>query len=215
MSDKSFMTEKYIRENDVINRYCQRKLSAEEIEMFEVYLLDKPSLIEQLEANQILMNTIPHVTGFDLKTSKEKRHWIPWSFAVCATAASVLLSILYFTAPSSGVIGNLDIYYLSSARSATADDESMLRLRLDKEIDTFVLVLPSTEPEGTNFSISLAKLNDQALILSEEKRINDLGEIYLPVNADLLSEGQYELRYSAKNKKNTQIRTVFTVELTQ
>ncbi|MEP4299102.1 MAG: hypothetical protein ABJ340_05400, partial [Paraglaciecola sp.] len=55
------MDDEYITQNDIIQKYLRNKLTPEETVEFEEYIMDKPHLLEQLELDSVMVETMPNV----------------------------------------------------------------------------------------------------------------------------------------------------------
>jgi hypothetical protein len=205
MSDfkKPKMNNEYIIQNDIVGRYLRNKLTADEIIAFEEYAMDKPELLEQLELDSVLMETLPK--AYDAKHQKTvEKNDIMSTFwqVIVGTPARASLGTFAFClvcAMSLNVINNgsslesnygkqgVEIVYISALRSG--DDNLEHELPSSRESQNIVLVLQSQLMGFEDFSVSI--LNDQGTSLFNEAlfKANSDGDVVITLsNAEITKQ---------------------------
>ena len=88
------MDKKYIEQHSIDIKYLRNQLTPEENEEFEVYLLEHPDMLEQLELDNALMKAMPEVSIKQQSTSGSSLlSWISLkSFASGALASAAVMT---------------------------------------------------------------------------------------------------------------------------
>ncbi|MEO0575296.1 MAG: hypothetical protein AAF004_07525 [Pseudomonadota bacterium] len=127
------MDQSYIDQNNVIERYAKGTLSDEELEQFEIYLMDHPSLLVDIEIAEQLPEALTDVLeapGSEPVSAIPTAGWNQLSLAasllcVVALASSVVLyqsnqDLREALADSNSVRAVSSQYFLTATRSNTA-----------------------------------------------------------------------------------------------
>ena len=219
--EKLKMNDETIKQNDVVKRYLQNKLTPEEIVEFEEYILDKPELLEQLELDMVLVKTLPKVAVNETQKLAEKgqQKLSLWQLLfgtplkaslgtglACAMAAVLLFPVMQNQTPALG--GNIELFYLSQVRGAPSEQTFDITQTADTLI--FVLEVEFNQPEP--FTVKLVNQDtNQPITLLPNYLPSEVGEIYISVNAKDMPKGNYIFEYYPvvnKNKKNTSKLTI-------
>ncbi|MFT2089984.1 hypothetical protein [Paraglaciecola sp. 2405UD69-4] len=203
MNTTKKMDDDYINQNDTVQRYLHNKLTPEETVEFEEYIMDKPHLLEQLELDSVMVETMPKV-----ELGKSKPSFWQGIFGTplkaslgtglaCALAAVLLLPAIQ--PPSSPAIGNLELFYLSDVRS----DDYEQKFKVAPSADTLIFVLEAEFEQVTPFNVSLTSESTDQTIFAELTYLpSEVGEIYVPISVQDMPNGKYEFEYYPANDKS-------------
>lgn len=203
------MDKAYVDNNDVINRYLQNRLSPEEIDAFEVYFIDKPHIVEQLELNYGLLQSLPQLQWGTQHKSERKSGLFLWLWAASSSIACLFLIVLYLGNASKPGVEHVELFYLSAMRSA---DEQALLLPLNSATDSVILVVSVPDNEGTTYTVDIVDTGTSRIVFTNRYTVNDLNEIYLPVPRVKLASSRYEVRYKRADKRSSPMTATFVVE---
>jgi hypothetical protein len=211
--EKPKMDDEYIIQNDIVVRYLRNKLTADEIIAFEEYAMDKPELLEQLELDSVLMETLPDVlaTPQKLKTILTKFNWKLVAMPILGISLAMNVGFYMVTAtnelatPASSQIAYLDMLRNSPDRKFT--------LSLENNKHQIVLVISPSKPGIGEYTVSLAQ-KDKETIFSGKFFENSENELVISVPTELLTTQNYVLNLSAETPVvyNEKIAITFTLD---
>lgn len=194
------MDRAYIEQNNVVQRYRSGKLTAEENEAFEVYLLDKPTLVEELELDAILADGLsksalaPH-NNVQQPTQSQGLWGIRWLtanhlWASCCTLLVALLLIQPGQQPAQ-IQGANQVVYLDTLRSS---NQSLTQVTLAKNSQQLVLFIPANPGQKGPFNVELQNAQQQAQFSQSQVPLSNTGDLVLTLKRELLNTGQYQLQ---------------------
>jgi hypothetical protein len=187
----------YIDEHDIAQRYLHGGLTPEESEEFEVYILENPEILEELELSEAMKKFMPkpdsETQGFKYLQSKL------WSILFPATVLAVafsalafmLIPSLQFEAPRS--YGQTEIVYLSSMRSGDTSTYTV-----DGTTEQLVLVLNAQQDGSTLFDVE-ATFADRT-VFSGAIQQDASGDLIVALPLSEIKGGLLEVQY--KNQEN-------------
>lgn len=204
------MDRNYIKDNQVVERYLQDKLSAEEQAAFEELYLSSPDLLDELEVAESLQQGLQDLAMLEKGGETKKRtSWLASVFnsPQYAMAASALLVISLgvsgtlfqrlnqspMTNPGSGSV-TTQIQPLVSTRNAPGS-ESVNKLQLEEIPQNFVLMV---DPGFSSYShyrttVYLKQVDGSQSLIWQGDRMQpgyeDMLALILP--GTILSEGDY------------------------
>lgn len=208
------MNKEFIEQNDIAHKYLTGQLSDTELEEFEVYLMDNPSVIDDLNVEEVMsagMSAIKEPEG--VARPSQPAIALPfWQKSSIATAlGSFVLGVLTMMVFNidHGPINSPQIQYLvteSSVRGGS-DDTPPVEFEFDESSfargsrDQFTLVADTTDYGGTRHEVvinleSPDKKKTQVMKL-EHVVPNAEGQIVLTLNISDFSPGKYEMAISA------------------
>lgn len=219
-SNKLKMDDEYITQNDTVQRYLHNKLTPEETVEFEEYILDKPELLERLELDMVLVETLPHV-----KTQRHEQHKISlgsrspsfWTaifgtplrtsiFTACACILcfSILFNSSNFDTTSPSISPN--IVYLENYRSA--DSTTTLIFKSNEILKVIVIDTPPNSDTGDIFEISLFGVEGE-LVWVREVFANNNAEISFLLFGHEVVQQNYQLTV----KQNGPVMDSFNINI--
>ena len=200
------MDDKYIDQHNVIERYLQQKLTREEKAELEVYLLDKPELLEQLELDSIMKEHLPsvqeHTTSNNVLVDSEVL--VPWWQAIWAKP--LLTSTLSFvfgvvvvllingnndgSAPYSGTI---DLIEVSPLRSSPAQGTPDATYSLSSNADRLMLLLQPGFIESETVIVTIKKRSNNTYLFNEQMNINGQGDVVVYLDKAKFEPGAFDI----------------------
>ena len=87
------MDKSYIEQNAIDTKYLRNQLTPEQTEEFEVYLLDHPEMLEQIELDAVLGSELPNVTLPTVKPFSLSAWFAPASLATGFALATISFSV--------------------------------------------------------------------------------------------------------------------------
>ena len=211
------MDRRYIKENQIIDRYLMNKLSTKEMEAFERIFLEDPEVVQEIELRKRFIRGIRNAdrTGlfqFDNSKSLGIWRWLPVTFPSFPTVAAVSAAILLMVAILQySQIGRLEsvnekqvnqirqmmapqantlLVPLRRTRGPSAGSEPVIRVHLPSSVEQVILELDIEPLSFDNYRFKLEREGTGRLWSGESDSIPPA--IVLP--AGLLVPGDYYLR---------------------
>jgi len=125
------MDKKYIQENEIDIKYLRGQLAEDELEQFEIYLMEHPEAIESLSVQEALITTAGAAlsvdesmnTDSDLGFIERVINWKPIALGSMATSFCLLClsAFLSFVSLNQKSSGEIDIQFIDSLRGAQSN----------------------------------------------------------------------------------------------
>lgn len=201
------MTLDTIRKHNIVHKYLRGKLTPEEVIEFEVFVLDKPELIEELELDGAFSACFPDAIAEPAKPAFDWRQF--WHFPALSSAATIMFALLVWTvwpepaaspAQHSG-LGAAQVVYFDTLRSG---DQAPRRLHLQPGITNLTLVLTPTHFNQSPYQVELANQRSTAFSVSD-LTINGMGELTLSIPAGQLDAGLYQVTITSAMQQSETI----------
>jgi len=193
-------------EDELIQAYLQNKLTPEEAIEFEVYIMDNSELLEKIQMDNLLQNSMRKIQqSMDIKPANAP-FWKPLYSNVIAVASSAALFIVVGSAQLSdsevstnrSAIQSPSIIYLESFRGT----KNTIELTFTQS-ETFKILAIDLPPNATGtFNLSIIDENKQAVITSALSP-NANNELIFILQASTLEKGIFQLDVNQKNNKKT------------
>lgn len=213
------MDKKYVDDNNIKRKYLRGLLAEDELVKFEIYLMDNPELVEELELEELLYRAMPQLENS--QTSQQSWNWgfldIPLRrvFApiiVCLFVIPLgLISLLREPGLSTiqPVFLTSDNYRAASGGGGAAE-ATTLSFQDDGQI--ILLMLYPENEVADSFDVAIrdlsGSLNRQAVGLSR----GDSGYISVELSAATIGEGGYLLeitpRYDVAQTSSENIESI-------
>ena len=169
------MDKKYITENEIDIKYLRNQLSPEELEAFEMYLMENPEMVDDLTINSVLIENIPKVDNKPSESLVSKLfQWKVRSkdIKVGATAfAFGMVAMNLFVTSTSTDKQSMQVLTINQVRSASPSAFAP-SLELDRDAksnEQFVLLLDvSPERSGPYFVSVYRKSDDKQSDISRD-----------------------------------------------
>ena len=205
------MNKKYIEDNNIDVKYLRNQLNDEELEGFEVYLIEHPEMVEQLELDDVLkanLSTRKYLTS--------RRIYFPnllnpnfWShiaaFGIGAFSIFTMLSMVnggnsYETSKFKNIV------YLSETRSSKSDATEIF---VSKNANDFIMLVLETDVKpSVVVDVSLISQETGLIAFQSELEVNALGEILAPIALAKITEGFYRINVSNTLKNQEMIKPI-------
>lgn len=212
----SLRNKQHIERQELARKYIRGKLSEQEAEEFEIHLLDKPEMIEELELDEAFYNCLPEAEE-RLVEKPSIWKWVtqtPVGASIATFACTgVISSILFFAtftteiAPQGLATGN--VLFLETVRS---NNQVIQRINLQphsRYLSLFIQIEVNQE-KPKFYVLSEVNNNTEAVIRGQIKGVdNDEFLILLPV--EKLESATYKVTLKDKNGNDIS-NTSFGVE---
>ena len=209
--------------------YIQGKLTPEEAEEFEVYFLDKPELVEQIELEMALQQHMPAVSlapiKDDVKEQSEQMdninsRWLTKALQpMLASAATFIICLVSFSwywqgseqgqTPEFTGSGKVNLVYVAPVRSGVTSPEASLSLTDSDEQVTIVLQPSNTV--ATEFDISMISPNGKVMREFSQVSMQGMGDLVIAVPMAQFNQGDWIFEIKAIGDSDDVERLVLTV----
>ncbi len=192
------MDREYIQEFDVVHRYVHGKLTAEEMAEFEVYLMEHPELLEEVQIDQAF-----HQYGQQASQVKKDENagsllpdWLKGAFGGVFASAAVVMVMVTGGLFDKGLtpvdsVSESQIYYVQNLRSQ--EQQMLHKIALEKQADVLVLaVTPMSLSELHDMQLFDAKTNE--LIFKDTLKLSDDGLLSIALRTSLLNNDRYSVK---------------------
>lgn len=218
------MDKEYIEENAVIDRYVMARLSEQELEQFEVYMLDNPAVLADIEYAAALHSALqptpePGSSADEEVKSESNRHVLhqrPFLAAamVLLAVASALCVTLYLEnrsmheqlAKDRGLQAVSGQLVLVSTRSDSVVPEVWIDANPSPMIITFEV---PAEFGGSAVIISISGVDSDFFWQSEDAVVNSRYEVQVVMRS--LPKGVYEISAAPMSGQGTEVGSIFGV----
>lgn len=203
------MDKHYIEQGEIVHKYVHGALLEHEAEAFEIYLMDHPEWVEDVQSEQLLKRKLADIPPNRFHASTKRRHtsllWAGFGSAFATAATCVLGIYLYFNSalvpPQHG--GTAQIAYLEQMRSPVSSDRGF-NVTLAPQTRHIVMVLTPAVPLASSYEIFLM---DEANPVAGPFRAapNDMQEISISMPVELLLKEHYTLSVQSKQSKDVEL----------
>ncbi len=209
------MDKNYIEENEIEIKYLRNQLTPEELDGFEVYLMENPDMVEQLELHQAFLENLPkaelvkpgesnlimRLLGGLLNTPRQ----LVAGFSAGAVVSMLLASTVFF---NSGHLELSQVGTLSQLRNS--DDPFKGRTILEFPEDSFgyfsnevfVLTVPVNMEAGVLYNATIYTKdseNEKLSIDVDQLQADEFGSLYLALKVRGYTPGIYLVEISPKS----------------
>ncbi|GAA6182960.1 MULTISPECIES: hypothetical protein [Alteromonadaceae] len=200
------MDQAYIERRDIANRYMQGKLCAEECEEFEIYLMENPDVVDQLQLDSMFIKALP----FLAQSPKQKPTFWQLLFATPARASigtlcagALLFSLVVnfeHLVTSNSTFSSPSMVYVSSARGNTSNVDQTFSLN---DVSSSVSLVLQDEFDVTKtYQINMFINSSSSPIYTASYTPNTEGEVVISVDKEMLQVGLIEIQYSLDESNN-------------
>lgn len=194
-----------VENGDIANRYLQGQLSPEETMAFEIYLLEHPELLEQLNIDQVFIDAIGSVDiqkTDNTEESKSTSFWPNFKWLGLGAIGAYVSVALFSMLMTNSVMMNVDrVVYVETVRSS---DPVQKRIRLSDKDERMVLMLSTSFDQEGPFDVSIVRV-DTNQVVAEFKGVpkTETDDIAIIVDSGLFEVGGYnfELVNNEGNQK--------------
>lgn len=203
------MDREFIEQHDIAQRYLHGRLTPEEAEEFEVYLMDNPEMIEELELDSIFVSHTASLKNLEQKPAP----WWAWFWQKPAGASFSTLcfsvGIMWLSFPwinneiaeqgadtSTGIAGfEAKTHYFEIERSSNAQTPRVIEVS-NKKL-THVFVLAPADLESSVFDVSILSSNDEEIFVFSALIRDGNGEISFATPGHVFEVDQYRIEVTS------------------
>ncbi len=155
------MDKKYVEENEIEIKYLRNQLTPEELEEFEVYLMENPEMVESLELHDYLSDAI---INDEFGVSEKPRNWkellfsLPFERLVFFTFGALVMTTLLYKTPTS----QPKTVYFSQTRSSN----TALEFRFPESSysfwnsDQIIITVEISSLKSSGYKLTIFELHD-------------------------------------------------------
>ncbi|WP_102794521.1 hypothetical protein [Bowmanella denitrificans] len=173
-------------------RYLRGELSEQESQAFEIWLLDKPDVVEQLALDQMMIQALP-AQGRRAKPfiSLGKLFSTPIRASLVTLACCLLVGVLSWHAMTPTQFADVNIFYLEQTRSQST---AANHIQIHAGQSLLVLSVQPVSPDSA-YQVELKAMATQSTVAQFEHLAPqpDSGELTLSVPVSRLKAGEYKL----------------------
>ncbi len=211
------MNKEYIEQHEIAHRYLAGSLCAEEIEQFEVYLMEHPQMLEELELNSIIKT---HASAYKPKitsTSKWRSLFTQPLYVSFSTAVVSLFCFAMFLtiadihfSPTSTNHAKTSLIYLETQRSSSPlGSATDINIKEANELLVFSMSV-SAEP-NQQFDVFI-KSSNGSMVATLNGSGNEYGDLVVSIVSDQLATGSYEVTAIAKGQTEAAFSSTIRVK---
>ena len=195
------MDRDFIDKHDIAQRYLHGRLTPEEAEEFEVYLMDNPEMVEELEIDGLLKSRLPNSRSAN-SVKRGHTKYMDWFLStplrsIASTAAVCTLVFTMLPSPDSTPGVDLtrptDLISLSVTRNSTGLPDASLSL--SENTSTVILVIQAEQGEVDSYQVTVTNQTTKAVMTDEAFYTNSKGELFVPVKLANLESGIVSIDY--------------------
>ncbi len=186
----SSMDKEYVVQNDIAQRYLCGRLTPEEAEAFEVYLLDHPDMREQLELDTLLANGLSRVSIDRPRKRTESKAFLWGIVGAMGGAVFAFFAAFFLILPNSSNIGGASsqIVYLETVRGEPLNNQ--VNLGAERVV---VLVLDTGLNNLTQFSAQMKNAHNTVIETWKGLKSDLNGQAVLLLETSLIDTGSYKI----------------------
>lgn len=207
----------YISRHEIAKRYLQGKLTTEESVEFEEYILDKPELLEQLELDSVMVDSLPKVypTSVEVASKPLFKFMLNWkkTFATTSILSCCLLLVMTI---------KLSVYSGGNLTSQTSPDLiffEVVRGNADEAVVQYngsqtskIFVIDVGGESLAHYDILLEEKDTGQKWEWAEQTANNNGELVITL-AHRLPSGEYALSLRTDGDKKNQYYQYFELKV--
>lgn len=179
------------------NKYLRGKLTPEEAIEFENYILDKPDLVEQLEMDKALFESLPKVEFESSKASGQKERSKKYWFSIFTPLAGVMATAVVFLGiqlnflkvvdPGEGSSGAVQLVFPDSANRGEA-----IPISIKAGVSHVVLAFEPSDFSVEFYDVVLRRSSDRKIVeLYENVAVASAGYIVVLVEQEVVADQEY------------------------
>lgn len=208
-------------------RYLQDKLTPEESEQFETYLMAHPEVVERLEIDSVFVTHLATAKAH-LKDRKSALNvlnsWLSTplrasfaTFAVC----TLIYSTAFVNWPAERGTENDNTDYARDWRHPSTvmlsmtrglDDTTETSVALDKDSTMLLVFLQDEFGKRAEYNVNVLDANGTQVYRADGVSLSSDGDILLPIRADKLEQGDLTIEYANKETPGVIRRLTLSIE---
>ena len=208
------MDKKYIEENEIEIKYLRNQLTPEEVEEFEVYLMENPEALESLELGQTFSDELPNLHNASsgsfltrIKAFFKDNFLSAYSLGLLSAAVFFVGSNLtqFASTPKSNFS---QVVYLSTTRSVSEEGKEFVNVEFPKSSfrsgnqDKLVLALDTGLLQEAEYEVFVESVLDSRGFELSKVKTDSVGQAVILIDLNQLKVGRYHLMLKASENKN-------------
>ncbi len=207
------MDKKYIEENEIEIKYLRNQLTPEELEEFEVYLMENPEALQRIQIDRVFSDNFNQIDIVDRSLSPLSKFYaglletkvFTSAFSFCLGLLSMWVLVSYATFKP----GAAQVAYFSEIRGA--GELPVVRFGVPEKSfsllsrDQIILVIDSGLSLNSDYSgtvLSKTERGELAVRVASRYRTDQFGSLIIPLFIKSLSEGEHQIHLSPHNVDN-------------
>jgi hypothetical protein len=199
------MDKKYIDDNNIKNKYLRGLLTPDEIIQFESYLMDKPTLVEELELDDVFFRVMPR--SQKLQVSPSPRIWGFLNIPLRSALAPIVICLFViplglvavFTEPGTSSIQPV---FLTNDNYRTATDlaSDVTTLEFQDSNQVILLLLYPENELAESFDVAIRDFSGRLMQQFEDHSRGNSGYVSIELLSSAINEGDYLLEIAPTNE---------------
>lgn len=202
------MDKAYIEQHDIAQRYLKGKLSLDEVEAFEVYLMDHPDAIDELRLDTVF---IEHNIAMQPEnriaamgdTGSRLTEWLRPFFASVATAAVCMLTFMWLpTHDSTTAIDNVvvspTLIYVSNMRGNRQVADA--QFDIDEQKSPAIIVVQDNFEKDKTYNVDMFYGDDDVIAKSTSYKANSDSELLVTLPTAKQKDGMLSIVYYSQSE---------------
>jgi hypothetical protein len=212
------MDQQYIEKHDIAHRYLHGRLTPEETQEFEVYLMDNPEMVEVLEVDQLLTVELEQ-TDLQPVSQSKKFSLLNMLFGSPSGASLVTFgccALLFVLLPqTTTLVGTdlsqpTDLVSLSETRSGSGSIDAVISL--SENTSTVILIIQTKYSENGIYNVTVRGQTSDSLITNGQFNANSKGELFVPLDMHKMHPGLITIEYMQHSKPATKRSYQLSIE---
>ncbi len=215
------MDKGYIEQHDIAQKYLLGKLSLNELEAFEVYLMDNPDAIEELHLDTIFIEQkIAIQQGNKTAKTGNLGFWLTWwqkpLYASVATAAVCLLTFsllptLDSTPELDSVVVSPKLVYVSNMRGNRQVADA--QVDLDQQRSATIIVVQDNFEQDKTYYVDMFYGDDDIIAKTVSYKANSDSELLVTLPIAKQKDGVLSIVYYSQNEPEDKRRLTVKINM--
>jgi hypothetical protein len=192
------LTKYTVFEQEWIQRYLQNKLSTQENQEFELFMLEHPEVAKQVQLDAVFQYTLQEAQGKAREVSiLESIKWIwhtPLRASFCTLVVCAGLFSLWFSMANPAAVISSQVVYLEPLRSGVSELPTIHFREQDSQV---ALVVQSYfEDPDDIYNVRVIAKDSQRLVYQQSVQGNAQGELLVVLNRQNVHPGDFIIEVS-------------------
>jgi hypothetical protein len=208
------MDKRYIEENEIGLKYLKGQLTNEQLEQFEIYMMDNPDILDDLNVDQLMIkgSSVSHKADSPFKLSFIRSLFGDWRLVnSLASFALGLVAMAMFSIERVSV-NSVEIQYLVAQDSVRGSDDSpTVEFEFDKasfstfSSDQFAVIVDAPSLDVSEYKVEVFSAGESTRKLIKDIEslvVNSESRIVLLLKVSDFKPGDYEVQISRHDRAN-------------
>ncbi len=209
------MDREFIEQHDIAQRYLHGRLTPEEAEEFEVYLMDNPEMVEEFELDS-LFKTYASSRSFaknSVAWLSNKKHWLSGfvSSALTFVACAFMFVTLTPTEINNSPAYWAQVIYLESKRGDSVGQAFDIQLPANQ--GALAIVFAPEQTAFSSFDVILADEQSRPIHQFKGVKRSNLDELTLVVPQSSVKPGEYQLVINPEGQLSASYKQIISLNV--